>query len=166
MPKKPRKKNPGGAPMTFEKAVKASPPIAPSYRKGIQALKSEHRKGLKNRELATGSIDLDAALAKSLPNDHRWDYGIGLPGKGNAERVVWLEVHHAASGETERVINKLRALKIWLQANAPALSSMTRYYVWQLSNVERNLNDRRSRNREAEKHGLRRIQGKVDLGAF
>ena len=82
MSKKRMKKIPGGAPMTFEKAVKASPSIASSSRKGIQALKSEHRKGLKNGDVATGSIDLDAALANTLPNDHRWDYGIGLPGKG------------------------------------------------------------------------------------
>lgn len=80
--------------------------------------------------------------------------------------MLWLEVHHAASGETDRVIKKLYALKNWLRENAPALSEMKRVYVWQLSNVERNMNDRRSRNREAEKHGLRRTQGMVDLASL
>lgn len=148
---------------TFKKAVKSTAEIADSFRDGIQALLNEHRKGLKNGQLATGSIDLDEALRKDHPQDHRWDYGIGIPRGQNAEKVLWLEVHHAASGETERVIKKLQALRSWLQNHSQPLASMEKVFVWQLSNVENNPNDRRKRNQLAAKHGLRRVQGMVDL---
>lgn len=151
---------------TFKKAVLSTADIAGAYQNGIQALLPEHRKGLKNGQSASGSVDIDSALAKKLPNDHRWDYGMGLPKGQKAEKVLWLEVHHAASGETERVIRKLTALKDWLQTNSPQLASMERVFVWQLSNVENNPNDRRKRNQLAAKHGLRRVQGMLDLAAI
>ena len=165
MPSKP-KKSAGprkGARKTFKAAVLAVPAIASEYREGVQAWKEAHRKGLKNTQLATGSLDLDGALASSYPNDHRWDYGIGLPYGIASEKVLWLEVHHAASGETDRVIQKLKALKSWLDTPANDLAAMPRAFVWQLSNVERNPNDCRKRNQLAEKHGLKRIQGVLDL---
>lgn len=151
---------------TFRAAVLAVPAIAGSFREGVQALKREHRQGLKNAQIATGSIDLDAALQRTHSNDHRWDYGIGLPHDERTEKVLWLEVHHAASGETERVIRKLQALKAWLAANAPDLNAMPRVFIWQLSNTESNPNDRRTRTALAERHGLKRRQGILDLASI
>lgn len=149
---------------TFKAAVLATPMIASAFCPGVQALKNEHRRGLQNSHIATGSIDLDAALQPHFPNDHRWDYGIGLPQDARTEKVLWLEVHHAASGETERVLNKLKALKEWLQSSAPELNRLPKKFVWQLSNVERNPNDRRIRNRLAEAGGIHlRVQGVLDL---
>lgn len=148
---------PGRGKQTFRKAVKAVPAIASAFQPGLQAVLTEHRNKLSNRELATGSIDLDGALRRDYPQDHRWDYGIGLPHDSRTEKVLWLESHHAASGETERVINKLQALKAWLQAHAPDLNSMPKSFVWHLTNVEKNPNDRRTRTAQAEKHGLKRV---------
>jgi len=149
--------------MTFQSAARAVPQIAKSVCMGVQALREADRKRIHNTKLATGSIDLDEALRTAYPNDPRWDYGIGLPGDARKERVLWLEVHHAASGETERVLNKLAALKSWLAAQAPELQKLPRLFVWQLSNVESNPNDRRKRNQAAEKHGLVRMSGILDL---
>jgi hypothetical protein len=53
-----------------------------------------------------------------------------------------------------------------MQANSPQLAVMERVYVWQLSNVENNPNDRRKRNQLAAKHGIRRVQGMLDLAAI
>lgn len=150
---------------TFRAAVLAVPQIATAYRPGVQALKKEHRKQLRNADVATGSIELDEALRLAYPNDHRWDYGIGLPGDSRSERVLWVEVHHAASKQTEILIRKLEQLKSWLQAHAPELWKLPREFVWQLSNAERNPNDRRKRNALAEKYGIRRVQGALDLQA-
>ena len=155
-----------GGQRTFRAAVTAVPAIAGAFRSGVQALKSEHRQRLENAGLATGSIDLDAALEKDFPNTHRWDYGIGLPGDQASEKVLWLEVHHAASGETERVISKLQALKAWLADHAPQLAAIPRTSVWALSNTESNPTDRRRRNSLAEKHGLRRVTGRLNLSSF
>ena len=151
---------------TFKAAVLATPMIASAFCPGVQALKKEHRQGLQNSQIATGSIDLDAALQPHFPNDHRWDYGIGLPQDARTEKVLWLEVHHAASGETERVISKLRALKAWLLSSAPELNQMPRIFIWQLSNTENNPNDRRKRNALAQSVGLRRVQGMLDLATI
>jgi hypothetical protein len=152
---------------TFKAAVQATPMIASAFCPGVQALKREHRQGLRNAQIATGSIDLDATLEPHFHNDHRWDYGIGLAQDARTEKVLWLEVHHAASGETERVINKLKALKAWLQSSAPELDRMPKKFVWQLSNVERNPNDRRSRNKLAEAGGIHlRVQGALDLATL
>lgn len=166
MPKTRKKATKQGAASTFKTAVQSTPSVSDAYQPGIQALHAEHRKGVRNATLATGSIDLDAALQRQFPSSHRWDYGIGLPGTKKAERVMWLEVHHAASGETERVIKKLQALKSWLEEHSPALNSLQRIFIWQLSNVENNPNDRRKRNLLAAKHGLRRVQGMLDLAAI
>lgn len=156
-PKKPQK-----APSTFRAAVQATPSIASAYRPGIQALLPADRKRLANAEHATGSVALDEALADQHPNANRWDYGVGLPGE-KTERVLWLEVHHAASGEADRVLKKLQWLRSWLRNEAPRLDRLPPIFIWLLSNVENNPNDRRKRNALAEKHGLRRHQGVLDL---
>lgn len=151
--------------LSFKEAVAATPAIAHHHRPGIQALLPADKKRLTNPQRATGSVALDEALKARFPNDHRWDYGLGLPA-GEAEQVLWLEVHHAASGEAERVIKKLQALKAWLQAEAPALHRLPAKYIWLLSNAETNPNDRRRRQQLAEKHGLRRHQGPLDLSTL
>jgi len=159
--------NHSGSKRTFKAAVLATPMIASAFWPGVQALKREHRQGLRNAQIATGSIDLDATLEPHFHDDHRWDCGIGLPHDSRTEKVLWLVVHHAASGETDRVIKKLRALKGWLQNSAPELDRLPKKFVWQLSNVERNPNDRRSRNRLAEAGGIHlRVQGMLDLATI
>lgn len=152
--------------MNFKQAVAETPTIAQHYQPGIQALIPADKKRLVNAQRATGSVALDEALKSRFPNAHRWDYGIGL--QNGAAEVLWLEVHHAASGETDRVIRKLQALKHWLQTEAPALNQMKpkSKFIWLLSNTETNPNDRTKRHQLAEKHGLRRHQGPLDLATL
>lgn len=150
---------------TFKSAVEATPSIATAYQPGIQGLEPADKRRLVGAERATGSVALDEALRARFPSTHRWDYGIGLPA-GKADQVLWLEVHHAASGETERVLKKLSWLKSWLRQEAPELDRMRPKFIWLLSNVESNPNDRRKRQQLAEKHGLRRHQGVLDLAAL
>ena len=133
---------------------------------GLQALLDSHRRNISNGQIATGSLNYDEAILPYAPNDHRVDYGIGLPVDKTTEKVLWLEVHHAASGETERVVKKLAALKAWISENGPAFSRMERVFIWQLTNVENNPNDRRKRNLLAAKHGIRRVQGGLNLASF
>lgn len=149
---------------SFKAAVAMTPAIAHAHQPGIQALVPADKKRLLVAETATGSVALDEALRDRFPNANRWDYGIGLPA-GKAEQVLWLEVHHAASGETEHVLRKLRWLKGWLRDEAPELDRMPAKFIWLLSNVE-NPNDRRRRQQLAEKHGLRRHQGALNLAAI
>lgn len=148
----------------FQIAVEATPDLAGAYRAGIQALEPADRERLGDRQTAGGSVNVDAALLKAQPSANRWDYGIGIGGA--TETVVWLEVHHASSGQADVVIKKLAWLKDWLQSRAPELARVNRRFVWLLSNVETNPNDRARRTRLAEKHGLIRVQGVLHLGKY
>ncbi len=149
---------------TFHAAVAATPSIRYAHEHGLRALTKADRERIIDGQRATGSIALDDALVATHPNANRWDYGIGLPpGPERREVVLWLEVHHAASGEAEVVLKKLAWLKQWLREHAPRLDALPRRFVWQLSNVERHPNDRLRRNRLAEQHGLRRVEGKLRL---
>lgn len=150
---------------SFKATVQATPSISGAYRAGIQALLPADKRRLTAAELATGSVALDEALKDRFPSTPRWDYGIGLP-QGSAEQVLWLEVHHSASGETERVLRKLQALKAWLRSEAPELNRMPAKFIWLLSNVERNPNDQRRRRKAAEQHGLRHCQGMLNLATL
>lgn len=162
MPRKPVAK--AAAKTRFAAAIAATPSIQNTHQPGLQALQKADRDRILDKPLATGSLALDEALVKADPDGNRWDYGIGLPPlHGRGESVVWLEVHHAASGEADTVIKKLEWLKIWLREQAPRLDALPRKFVWQLSNVERHPNDRLRRNRLAERHGLRRVEGKLRL---
>lgn len=151
----------GGA--AFQTAVLETNAVSAGYRPGLQALLKADRARLISPEVATGSLDLDGAVRARHPNDHRWDYAIGLPHPGGGEGVLWLEPHHAASGEAQRVIDKLTWLQHWLRNQAPALARLPRVFVWHLTNVETNPNDRRRRMALAQAHGLRRVQGRLDL---
>lgn len=149
---------------TFKKAVQATPAIAYTCQPGIQALVPADKQRLVAADRATGSVALDDALKARFPNDYRWDYGIGLPA-GQGELVLWLEVHHSASGAAERVIKKLQWLKGWLRTEAPALNRMRAKFIWLLTNVE-NPNDRRRRQKFAEQYGLQRRQGVLNLSTL
>jgi hypothetical protein len=147
----------------FEAAIDATRSVRGAHQSGRQALLRADRERIVDKLLATGSLALDDALRGADPHGHRWDYGIGLRSELGKESVVWLEVHHSASGEAQAVIRKLEWLKRWLRNDARRLDAMPRKFVWQLSNVERHPNDRLRRNRLAEQHGLRRVEGRLRL---
>jgi hypothetical protein len=150
----------------FQRAVEATTGISRAYKPGIQALEPPDKPRLEHKELATGSVFLDDALKKAHPNANRWDYGIGLSDGEHAEVVLWLEVHHSASGQADLVIKKLEWLRHWLSTSAPELDLLQKKFVWLLSNVETNPNDRKRRNSLAEHHGLVRRQGTLRLREF
>ena len=153
---------------SFQRAVETTASIERAFQPGIQALEPADRKRLAeaDKQLATGSVFLDAAVRKQYPTANRWDYGIGLGDGKAAEIVLWLEVHHSASGQAELVVKKLEWLKDWLRTSAPELDRMPRKFVWLLSNVETNPNDRNRRHRLAERHGLIRQHGILKLRDF
>jgi hypothetical protein len=78
-------------------------------------------------------VDLDSALHALLPNDPRWDYGIGIQERPNGDRVHWVEVHPALEGDVKDVLRKHEWLKAWLSQHAPDLLKMTanvKGYAW------------------------------------
>jgi len=150
----------------FQRAVKATQAVADAFYTGIQALEDRDKNLLEDKDLATGSLALDRTLreAELFPNDNRWDYAIGLSAPKNTERVLWLEPHHAGSGQTDKVIKKLHWLRNWLRDHAPQLEKLRKdfVFVWLVTSKE-NPNDRQRRTSMAQKHGLRRVNGRLRL---
>ncbi len=118
---------------TFRGAAAACPALRAHYRPGLQALKGADRRRVRGTEpnRLGGSVDLDAALRRDLPNARIWDYGIGYRSAGNGDDVVhWVEVHPATDRDVADVEAKLEWLKAWIQSNAPELARLDRRFVW------------------------------------
>lgn len=101
-----------------------------AFHKGLGALKpidAGHISTLRTRELA-GSADVDAALAATLPNAHRWDYVVGK-NIGKSLLAHWIEVHPASSTKNiAEVERKLAWLSGWLRGSP--LGKYPKDVVW------------------------------------
>jgi hypothetical protein len=102
------------------------------YRKGIEALKNEHRSKIKvkNPRNLKGSMDLDKACERREPNAPRWDYFIVVCKNGNdSENLALIEVHGAANfGEVEVMIKKKEWLVRWLSRTK--LRDLKKEFFW------------------------------------
>jgi hypothetical protein len=103
---------------------------AGAFRKGFGALRQTdvaHVSAQRPRDI-TGSADVDASLAGSMPNAARWDYVVGRT-QGNVLHTHWIELHPASAGKNvHEVEKKLAWLMTWLQANP--LAAYSRDVVW------------------------------------
>ena len=120
--------------MTFRACVQAVPQLANAYRAGLQALRAADRNHVvcANTRRLKGSVDIDSILVDALPNEPRWDYGIGHY-NGRLGEAIWIEVHPASSDHVSHVTRKAKWLRAWLRDNAAHLLGMTREadgYVW------------------------------------
>lgn len=146
--------------MTFQEAVhQARPPVNDAYEPGLQALGNHSRAVRCNTpRQVTGSICLDKALAESLPNEPRWDYGVGLK-RTRSHEAIWVEVHPASTSDVDRMLDKLSWLRKWLRNDAPALDSMTRHaarpFYW-VATAGIHINANSPQARRLAQSGLRR----------
>ena len=88
-----------------------------------------HRVILADNGKCDGSLDIDSALLAAQPNAARWDYALMY-----ADRVVYIEVHPAASGANiNEILAKVRWLRQWLANQASALQALPRHsaaFIW------------------------------------
>ena len=113
----------------FRTAIAATPDVAGHWQIGLRALgANSSRVALADTSKCNGSLDIDTALTPVQRNANRWDYALMYDG-----RVVYLEVHPAASGANiNEMIAKVRWLQNWLTTRATALRALpTRYpFIW------------------------------------
>lgn len=117
----------------FPKAVTQLVTVRHEFRPGLQSLLREDRRRLivDHTSKLTGSVNLDAALAQSNPNDSRWDYGVGYSHSLRSSDVAhWIEVHPCTDREVAVIEAKLRWLKSWLHASAGELSRLPQRFAW------------------------------------
>jgi len=106
--------------MDFRNKVESIPCIRHCFKPGLRALKNNSLKvSNPKKKNIEGSVSLDNCLAKSYPDDSRWDYFLCCDNK-----VYFLEVHPACTGDIDTMLNKLTWLKSWLQSHAKAIDSM------------------------------------------
>jgi hypothetical protein len=112
--------------MSFQRAVRATPAIAPHYRPGLQALRRQDASMMRiadGRRL-DGSVALDEVLQYA-----RWDYGVGIRARANQVQAIWIEIHPASSSHVGGVLAKLDWLRNWLRDEAPAFAGIRARYV-------------------------------------
>ena len=114
--------------MSFTDAVQSTLELTECLKSGLQALGSNRRKiRVDSTRDLTGSVDIDACLARRYPNAPRWDYVFGYK-----DRVYYVEVHQGRTGEMENVIVKLEWLRQWRKSSAKSLENLKhpRTYHW------------------------------------
>lgn len=118
---------------SFRRAVREVPALRSHIKSGLGAIApgDKQRLRVENTRKLTGSLDLDESLAELLPDQPRWDYGVGYSsGVPGVETVHWIEIHPASDRDVSAVEAKLKWLKQWLGDEAPALATLPRSYVW------------------------------------
>lgn len=119
--------------MTFKDAVRKTPGFEGAWRSGLQALHGTDRQHVEadDAQRLSGSVNVDAALTQSHPNDPRWDYAVGhRPTNRKEEVVYWIEIHPASNGDIKVVLAKLIWLRSWVRKSAPHLQAMKKVFVW------------------------------------
>lgn len=114
----------------FQIAVEQTAEISGAYKAGLQALKNcdKQKISVADSHKLNGSVDIDSAVKDLYPEENRWDYAIGY-----GDKICFVEVHHAATSEVEKMLKKLSWLKQWLKDKAPELSKIPKSeipYVW------------------------------------
>lgn len=114
--------------MSFTDAVRRTLELTECLKSGLQALGSNRRKiRVDSTRDLTGSVNIDACLARRYPNAPRWDYAFGYK-----DRVYYVEIHQGRTGEMENVIAKLEWLRQWRKRSAKSLENLKhqRTYHW------------------------------------
>jgi len=120
---------------TFKQVVEATPDVENGYQVGLGALGQYRNKiNAANTRLLNGSVDIDACTTVKYPNENRWDYALAY-----SQKVYFVEVHSANTGQVNVVLRKLQWLKDWLNSSAPEIKKMKAQqpYYWIMSNNNR-----------------------------
>ena len=146
--------------MSFTEAIQNSPEISECLKDGLQALGSNSTKVSVSltRDLE-GSVDIDACLQNIYPNESRWDYVLGYK-----NRIYYVEVHPAITGEVKRVIEKLNWLKRWREQKASNLEALHHRSTYHWIASGKVAISRRSRYaRELARHGISNPNSRLRL---
>lgn len=105
--------------MKFKQLIQGIHTINTCFRNELQALGNNSSKiQPADTRKCEGSIGMDSCLAKTNPNDSRWDYAVGYD-----QKIYYIEIHPASTSEVDTVIKKLFWLKTWLNEDGLPVKS-------------------------------------------
>lgn len=109
---------------TLKSICAANSVLAPWFKPGIQAIKSEYRAKIKfpDTKKCGGSVDFDQALKDTCSRENRWDYGIDYE-----ERLIFIEIHPAKMSEVDCIIRKADFIRRWIANNCPELNLLPKF---------------------------------------
>lgn len=112
--------------MSLKAVAHSSSELKNCWKQGMQALQKKDKRLVQTKSSAcNGSINIDACLRDSCPNDNRWDYGLDINEQG-----IFVEVHPAHTSEVDTVLTKLSWLKSWFSRNCSDFSRLSKSYYW------------------------------------
>jgi hypothetical protein len=119
--------------MNFQQAVGKIPALQNSWCPGLQALRAEDKPHIEAEDprRLTGSVDVDTAYQKLMPQSNRWDFGIAFRHSDrDKELVYWVELHTASDSQVKVVIKKAQWLLEWLKSDGKPLAGFEKEIVW------------------------------------
>ena len=119
--------------MNFQQAVGKTPALKDAWRAGLQALRAEDKPHIEAEDPRnlTGSVDVDTAYQKLMPQSNRWDFGIAFQHSNHDKEVVyWVELHTASDSQVKVVIKKAQWLLEWLNGEGKPLAAFEKEIVW------------------------------------
>lgn len=112
--------------MSLKAVASSNRQLKDCWKDGMQALQRKDRMLIQAKASAiNGSINIDACLEDSCPNDNRWDYGLDINDHG-----VFVEVHPGHTSEVNTVLAKLKWLKTWFSKNCSGFNGLSKSYYW------------------------------------
>lgn len=118
--------------MNFQ-AVEKIPALKKAWCPGLKALRPEDKPHIEAEDprKLTGSVDVDTAYQKLMPQSNRWDFGIAFQHSNRDKEVIyWVELHTASDSEIKVVIKKAQWLLEWLKGKGKHLAGFEREIVW------------------------------------
>lgn len=153
--------------MSFKKAVGKIPAMKGAWCPGLQALRAEDKPHIeaKDPRAITGSVDVDAAYRKLMPQSNRWDFGISFQHSNREKEVIyWVELHTASDSQVKVVIKKAEWLLEWLRNEGHPLAAFERELVW-VSSGNTSFTRSSPQRKQMAQAGLRHVGGKLRIPA-
>lgn len=151
--------------MSFKKVVVSIPALKKAWNPGLQALRPEDKPHIEAEDSRriTGSVDVDTAYRKLMPQSNRWDFGISFQHSNRKKEVVyWVELHTASDSQVKVVIKKAAWLLQWLRNQGHPLAAFEKEIVW-VSSGSTSFTRSSPQRKLMAQAGLRHVGGKLRI---
>lgn len=151
--------------MNVEQAAGKIEALKNAWRPGLQALRAEDKPHIEAEDprKITGSVDVDKAYQKLIPQSNRWDFGIAFQHSNRDKEVVyWVELHTASDSQVKVVIKKAQWLLQWLRDEGKPLAAFEKDIIWVSSGATTFTRSSPQRKLMAQA-GLQHVGGKLHI---